>query len=170
MHSELWKKSRVNLSKTFRFQCSKQHVPGFLNHHDDVKLKGIDLIVCVSVNDAFVMEAWGRDLGVGEKVVMLADGNGDFTRELGLGADRSSIGFGQRSKRYSMVVWFLFFFVSASLFLFFSGKDLIYICLRRHSAELTSNFEGRGKKKEERERKRQKRKKESTVSLRSRQK
>lgn len=79
--------------------------------------------MCVSVNDAFVMEAWGRDLGVGEKVVMLADGNGDFTRELGLGADRSSIGFGQRSKRYSMVVWFLFFF----FFLAIMNLDLIVV-------------------------------------------
>ena len=88
-------------------QCSKQHVPGFVNHHDDVKSKGIDLIVCVSVNDAFVMEAWGRDLGVGDKVMMLADGNGDFTRELGLLVDRASIGFGSRSKRYSMIVRFV---------------------------------------------------------------
>ena len=69
-----------------------------------LKAKGIDTIACVSVNDAFVMGAWGKDQGAGDKVRMLADGNGDFTRAVGLVMDGSKFGMGQRSQRYSMIV------------------------------------------------------------------
>ena len=84
--------------------CSAKHVPGYVQNYDALKAKGIDTIACVSVNDAFVMGAWGKDQGAGDKVMMLADGNGDFTRELGLEMDGSRFGMGKRSQRYSMVV------------------------------------------------------------------
>ena len=84
--------------------CSAKHVPGFRDHAADLKAKGIDQIACISVNDVFVMGAWGEAQAVGDKVLMLADGNGDFTRKLGLEMDASKFGMGQRSQRYSMVV------------------------------------------------------------------
>ena len=84
--------------------CSAKHVPGFRDHAADLKAKGIDQIACISVNDVFVMGAWGEAQAVGDKVLMLADGNGDFTRKLGLELDASKFGMGQRSQRYSMVV------------------------------------------------------------------
>jgi len=84
--------------------CSNQHLPGFVQQADALKKKGIDTIACVSVNDAFVMGAWGKDQQVGSKVLMLADGNGDFTKALGLGLDASGFGMGQRSARYAMIV------------------------------------------------------------------
>jgi peroxiredoxin len=83
--------------------CSAQHLPGFVGKADEISAKGVDTIVCVSVNDAFVMDAWGKDQGVGDKVLMLADGNGDFARALGLDFDGSAIGFGIRSQRYALV-------------------------------------------------------------------
>jgi len=84
--------------------CSTQHLPGFVDHADAIKGKGVDTIACVSVNDAFVMAAWGEDRGVGDKVLMLADGNLDLTTKLGLELDGSKFGLGQRSQRYSMIV------------------------------------------------------------------
>ncbi len=84
--------------------CSAQHLPGFVNHADAIKGKGVDTIACVSVNDAFVMAAWGEDRDVGDKVLMLADGNLDLTTKLGLELDASKFGLGQRSQRYSMIV------------------------------------------------------------------
>ena len=84
--------------------CSAKHLPGFKSHADDLRAKGIDTIACVSVNDVFVMKAWGESQGVGEDVLMLADGNGDFTRELGLQMDAARFGMGERSQRYSMVI------------------------------------------------------------------
>ena len=78
--------------------------PAYVQNHDALKAKGVDTIVCVSVNDAFVMGAWGKDQGAGDKVMMLADGNGDFTRAVGLEFDASKFGMGKRSQRYSMVV------------------------------------------------------------------
>ena len=92
------------LPGAFTPTCSAKHLPGFVQKRDDLKKKGVDLVACLSVNDAFVMEAWGKDQNVGEKVVMLADGNGDFTRAMGLEMDGSAHGLGQRSKRYAMVV------------------------------------------------------------------
>jgi glutaredoxin/glutathione-dependent peroxiredoxin len=84
--------------------CSAKHVPGFVQSHDALKAKGIDSILCLSVNDAFVMGAWGKDQGAGDKVRMIADGNGEFTRAVGLEFDASKFGMGKRSQRYSMVV------------------------------------------------------------------
>ena len=84
--------------------CSAQHVPGFLKHADDFKSKGVDAIACVSVNDAFVMGAWGRDQGVGDAIDMLADGSADLAKAMGLDLDLSERGFGIRSQRFAMVV------------------------------------------------------------------
>ncbi len=84
--------------------CSAKHVPGFLNNAAEIKAKGVDAIACVSVNDAFVMGAWGKDQGVGDNIAMLADGSGDFTKAAGLELDLSERGLGVRSKRYAMVV------------------------------------------------------------------
>jgi peroxiredoxin len=84
--------------------CSAKHLPGFKQQAGALKKKGVDAIACVSVNDVFVMNAWGKDQGVGEDVVMLADGNGDFTKAMGLELDASRFGMGPRSQRYSMVV------------------------------------------------------------------
>src|SRR5665213_1320332 len=94
----------VALPGAFTPTCSAKHVPGYVQNHDALKAKGVDTIVCVSVNDAFVMGAWGKDQGASNKVMMLADGNGDFTRAVGLEFDASKFGMGKRSQRYSMVV------------------------------------------------------------------
>lgn len=84
--------------------CSAKHLPGFKQMAGEIKGKGVDAIACVSVNDAFVMRAWAEDQAVGEDIVMLADGGGDFTRALGLDFDASKFGMGTRSQRYSMIV------------------------------------------------------------------
>ena len=84
--------------------CSKQHLPGFLAQADALRAKGVDTIACVSVNDAFVMDAWGQDQGAGESVLMLADGSGVFAKALGLELDLIDAGLGVRNQRYSMVV------------------------------------------------------------------
>lgn len=84
--------------------CSAKHLPGFKEHAADFKAKGVDAIACVSVNDAFVMKAWGESQGVGQDILMLGDGNGDFTKAVGLEMDGSKFGMGQRSQRYSMIV------------------------------------------------------------------
>ena len=88
----------------FTPMCSQQHLPGFVTQAAALKGKGVDSIVCVSVNDAFVMGAWGDERGVGDAVVMAGDGNGDFTRALGLEFDATGFGLGTRSQRYAMVV------------------------------------------------------------------
>ncbi len=92
------------LPGAFTPTCSSKHVPGFIENAEALKGRGVDAIACVSVNDAFVMDAWGRDLGVGDSVLMLADGNADFTRAVDLMLDGSGIGFGVRSQRYAMIV------------------------------------------------------------------
>ena len=84
--------------------CSAKHLPGFKEKAQALKAKGVDAIACVSVNDVFVMGAWAKDQGIGDEVVLLADGNGDFTRAIGLEMDGSKYGMGLRSQRYSMVV------------------------------------------------------------------
>ena len=84
--------------------CSMKHLPGFVEKAGDLRGKGVDEIVCVSVNDAFVMGAWGKDQGAPGKVRMLADGNGEFTRAMGLEMDGTGFGMGQRSKRYAMII------------------------------------------------------------------
>jgi len=83
--------------------CSAKHVPGFKAHAAELKAKGVDTIACVSVNDVFVMKAWGENQGVGDDILMLADGNGDFTRAVGLELDGSKFGMGKRSQRYSVI-------------------------------------------------------------------
>lgn len=83
--------------------CSAAHLPGFVVNADKIKAKDVDTIVCLSVNDAFVMDAWGKDKNA-EELVMAADGNGDFTKAMGLELDGSGFGLGQRSQRYAMIV------------------------------------------------------------------
>ena len=92
------------LPGAFTPTCSAKHLPGFKDKAADLKAKGIDAIACVSVNDVFVMKAWAKDQGVTDEVIMLADGNGDFTKAVGLDFDGSKFGMGLRSQRYSMVV------------------------------------------------------------------
>jgi len=104
---ELFKGKKVvlfALPGAFTPTCSAKHLPGFIQHSDEIKEKGVDTIACLSVNDAFVMGAWGEQQKADNKVVMLADGNGDFTRALGLEMDASRFGMGKRSQRFSMVV------------------------------------------------------------------
>ncbi len=84
--------------------CSDHHLPGFVLRADDLKAKGVDTIACVAVNDAFVMGAWGDAQGTGDSVTMLADGNGDFTAEIGLEMDGSGFGLGTRSQRYAAII------------------------------------------------------------------
>ena len=92
------------LPGAFTPTCSAKHLPGYLQHADDLRNKGVDAIACVSVNDAFVMGAWGESQNAGDRVMMLADGNGDFTRALGLEMDATKYGMGKRSQRFSMLV------------------------------------------------------------------
>lgn len=84
--------------------CSAKHLPGFIEKADEILAKGVDEIVCISVNDVFVMGAWGKSAGADGKVTMLADGNGDFSKALGLTMDASRFGMGLRSQRFSMLV------------------------------------------------------------------
>lgn len=84
--------------------CSEQHLPGYVEKADAIRAKGVDDIICISVNDAFVMDAWGKDRGVGDKVTMIADGNGDLAKALGLDMDGSGIGFGLRAQRFAAIV------------------------------------------------------------------
>ena len=83
--------------------CSEAHLPGYVVNADEIKAKGVDSIVCVAVNDAFVMDAWGKDRNA-DALVMAADGNSDFTTALGLEMDGTGFGLGLRSQRYAMVV------------------------------------------------------------------
>jgi glutaredoxin/glutathione-dependent peroxiredoxin len=84
--------------------CSARHLPSFRDAAGDLKAKGVDLIACTAVNDHFVMGAWAKDQNVGDDIMMLADGSGEFARAVGLDADFSKFGMGPRSKRYSMLV------------------------------------------------------------------
>ncbi len=92
------------LPGAFTPTCSGKHLPGFVDNADALAAKGVDAIACVSVNDAFVMDAWGKDQNVGDAVMMLADGSAEFTRALGLELDLIARGLGVRSQRYSMLV------------------------------------------------------------------
>ena len=94
----------ISVPGAFTPTCSANHLPGFVDHAADLHAKGIDTIACMSVNDVFVMDAWGRDRNVGDKVVMLADGNGEYAKALGLEMDASAFGMGTRSQRFAMVV------------------------------------------------------------------
>jgi Peroxiredoxin len=84
--------------------CSAAHVPGYLKHYDQLKAKGVDTIVCMAVNDGFVMGAWGRSLGVGDKIRMLGDGSAAYTRALDLVLDLTDKGMGVRCQRFSLLV------------------------------------------------------------------
>ena len=92
------------LPGAFTPTCSAAHLPGYVVKADELKDKGIDSIVCLSVNDAFVMDAWGEQHNVEDRVMMIADGSADFTRAVGLDLDLSQRGMGTRSRRYAMVV------------------------------------------------------------------
>ncbi|WP_404787694.1 peroxiredoxin [Altericista sp. CCNU0014] len=92
-----------SLPGAFTPTCSSTHLPRYEELYDEFKALGIDEIYCISVNDAFVMFQWGKNLGA-QKVKLLPDGNGEFTRKMGMLVDKSNLGFGQRSWRYSMVV------------------------------------------------------------------
>jgi len=84
--------------------CSKQHLPGFVEKADELKMKGVDAIACMAVNDVFVMGAWAEYCNADDKVLLLADGNGDYARALGLELDASGFGMGMRGQRFAMVV------------------------------------------------------------------
>jgi peroxiredoxin len=84
--------------------CSMKHLPGFVDQEKALRARGADEIICLAVNDAFVMDAWGKSSNAGGKVRMLADGNGDFTRAVGLALDASGFGMGHRSQRYAMIL------------------------------------------------------------------
>ncbi|MBT8568472.1 peroxiredoxin [Polynucleobacter paneuropaeus] len=92
------------LPGAFTPTCSAQHVPGYLAQYDALKAKGVDEIWCISVNDPFVMGAWGRDLKVGKKIRMFGDGSAEFTKKLGMEFDLIARGLGVRSQRYAMIV------------------------------------------------------------------
>jgi peroxiredoxin len=92
------------LPGAFTPTCSAKHLPGFVQNSDALRGKGVDRIVCLSVNDAFVMDAWGKNQNVGEKVMMVADGNADFAKAVGLELDLNGNGMGTRIRRFSMVV------------------------------------------------------------------
>ena len=92
------------LPGAFTPTCSAKHLPGFIDKASEFFEKGVDEIICLSVNDAWVMGAWGKAQGADGKVTMVADGNGDLSRALGFTADMSGAGFGERSIRYAMVV------------------------------------------------------------------
>jgi peroxiredoxin len=84
--------------------CDAKHLPGYLELADQIRARGVDTIACMSVNDVFVMKAWGKASGADGKVLMLADGNGDYARALGLTLDATGFGMGQRSQRFALVV------------------------------------------------------------------
>ena len=92
------------LPGAFTPTCSAQHMPGFLQNADAIKAKGVDTIACMSVNDAFVMGAWAKDLGTGDKVDMLGDGSGELAQKMGIELDLSARGLGVRARRFSMLL------------------------------------------------------------------
>ena len=84
--------------------CSMKHLPGYVEHAAALRENGVDTIACMAVNDVFVMDAWGKDQNVGNKVLMLADGNGDYSKALGLDLDATGFGMGMRGQRFSIIV------------------------------------------------------------------
>ena len=84
--------------------CSAKHLPGYVNNHDKYRAKGIDLLVCISVNDPFVMDAWGKSQNVADKILMIADPFLSFTKSIGADVDKSARGLGIRSNRYTMLI------------------------------------------------------------------
>ena len=105
--SQLFRGKKValfGLPGAFTPTCSAKHVPGFMAQADALKAKGIDSIVCIAVNDAFVMGAWGKDQNVGDTIRMIADGDAEFTKEAGLELDLTGNGLGLRCQRFAMIV------------------------------------------------------------------
>ena len=94
----------VSVPGAFTPTCSMNHLPGYVDLADDLLARGVDTIACMAVNDVFVMSAWGKDREVGDKVLMLADGNGDYSRALGLELDATGFGMGMRGQRFAIVV------------------------------------------------------------------
>jgi peroxiredoxin len=94
----------VSVPGAFTPTCSMRHLPGFVEQADALKASGIDTVACTAVNDVFVMDAWGKDQGVGDTVLMLADGNGDYVRALDLELDARAGGMGMRGERFAIVV------------------------------------------------------------------
>jgi peroxiredoxin len=94
----------VSVPGAFTPTCSMNHLPGFVENAAQLKAKGVDTIACMAVNDVFVMDAWGKDRGAGDDVVMLADGNGEYAKALGLEMDGTAFGMGMRGQRFALVV------------------------------------------------------------------
>ncbi|MGB8694143.1 MAG: peroxiredoxin [Steroidobacteraceae bacterium] len=94
----------VSVPGAFTPTCSAKHLPGFIAQSTALRAKGIDTIACMAVNDVFVMNAWGKSAGVGDQVSMLADGNGEYSRALGLELDATGFGMGKRGQRFAIVV------------------------------------------------------------------
>ena len=105
--TELLKDKKIvlfGLPGAYTSVCSAKHLPGYVNSHEKYKAKGIDYIVCISVNDPFVMDAWGEKHNVGNKIVMMADPFLNFTKSIGADIDKSARGLGIRSNRYTMLI------------------------------------------------------------------
>ena len=105
--AELLGRGRVVLFSVpgaFTPTCDEKHLPGFVDKAADLGRKGVDRIVCLAVNDVFVMHAWGKSQGVGDAIAMAADGNGDYTRALGLELDARGYGLGMRGQRFALVI------------------------------------------------------------------
>jgi len=94
----------VSVPGAFTPTCSMNHLPGYVDLASDLSAKGVDTIACMAVNDVFVMSAWGNDQSVGNKILMLADGNGDYSRALGLELDATGFGMGMRGQRFAIIV------------------------------------------------------------------
>ena len=94
----------VSVPGAFTPTCSMNHLPGYVDNVDALRNKNVDTIACMAVNDVFVMHAWGKDRGVGDNVMMLADGNGEYAQALGLELDASGFGMGARGQRFAIVV------------------------------------------------------------------
>ncbi len=104
---ELFKGKKVVLFSVpgaFTPTCDAKHLPGFVQLADQLRAKGVDTIACMAVNDVFVMNAWGKASNVGDKILMLADGNGDYAKSLGLDLDARGFGMGTRGQRFSVLV------------------------------------------------------------------
>ena len=106
-YTDLFEGKRVALFAVpgaFTPTCSIQHLPGFVTSASEIKSKGADTVACISVNDPFVMDAWAKERGVNDELLMLSDGNCEFTSAIGLEMDGSGFGLGKRSQRYAMIV------------------------------------------------------------------
>lgn len=94
----------VSVPGAFTPTCSMNHLPGFVDQAEALRNKGVETVACMAVNDVFVMDAWGKDRSVGDEVLMLADGNGEYARALGLELDATGFGMGMRGQRFAIVV------------------------------------------------------------------